>query len=81
MGVLAEARGAGSNEAIAATLQSKTLDLFRTARGAAPAETVQVSVADNPDRPERAIVTFEIVPPFKFYNMTPRLELTVEAAR
>ena len=76
-----EGSAGASDEELAGRLKRQTLDLLTTGKGPAPEECVEITVADSPDNPMRRLVTFEIKPPFKLFNATPRLELTVEMAK
>ena len=79
--IIGEVAGGGDAESLAGALKQKLLALMATSSGPAPEDSVNVTVADNPDDPMRYLVTFEIKPVFKLFNLTPRLELTAPVAK
>lgn len=68
-------------ETLARVLENKVGELFAPSGGQLPEDCVKVTVEDHPEDASRYLVNFEIQPPFKIFNVRPRLELTVVMAR
>lgn len=78
MRLLGEGGGGQSPEQLADHLTERIGTLLTGGQGAPPEDAVRVTVEDSPDHPTRYRVGFEIYPPFKLFNLTPRLELGAE---
>lgn len=78
---LREAAGAGSTEQLQASLQSKLEGVLGTPPAAGGLPRIRVEVSDHDKNPALYQVCLEIQPAFKFFGLTPRIQLAIAVAK